>query len=108
MLDMRGLYITEERRVASPEERDYCFSWIARQIGIDYETIEKSHGKPTVNKDKFKASDKTRLTFENPDHMREWKKFINVANTRGKGIHIWNKSNKPYESTKLYWVEILS
>ena len=82
MLEMKGLYLPDERRLACAEERDNCFAWIADKINVTYSKLVKTHGNPSGG-GRRRVSDKTRTTFESFDQMRERKKFINTTNARG-------------------------
>ena len=107
-LEMKGLYYREGKRVATPEERDRCFGWIAHKIGIDYDKVVKTHGKPVTGTQKFKASDKTKMTFESVEDMKQWKRFINTANTKGKGIQLWDSTGQVLVGTQLYWMDVIA
>ena len=106
-LEIRGLYLETESRLSTPPERDYFFAWIAKELGADYERWTKTHSNPKDNQNR--ASPCTRIVFENVNQMREFKRFINVANSSGAGIPIWDiQKSKPFETSKIFWVEIFT
>ena len=53
---------------------------------------------------KNRASPSTRIVFESTDQIREIKRFINTANSSGRGIPIWDmQKNKAFENSRIYF-----
>ena len=101
-LDMRGLWIPDLQRYATPAEREATFFWVADYIKIHRNSIKQTHGPPN----KKTTTDRTRITFDTVDMMTQWKRFINHMNTT-KGIQIWDPVKRcSFPKTKIYWEEV--
>ena len=101
-LDMRGLWLHNEKRSASRKEREHTFFWIADYISMSRTKFTQSHGPPN----KITLSDKTRLTFETVEDFKEWKQLINHMNL-SKGIPVWDPVKKvAFEVTRIFWEEV--
>ena len=72
-LDMKGLWLHNQKRYATKEERGATFFWMSDFIGMRRTKFTQSHGPPN----KRTISAKTRLTFETVEDLKEWKQFIN-------------------------------
>ena len=70
MLDMRGLCIPGNRRLSTAQERDATFKWVAEQLRMNWDNSKRTHRHPG----RTAVTDKTRLTFEAVEDLREWKK----------------------------------
>ena len=67
MLDMRGLWIPDSKRLASAQEREATLKSVAEHLRLDLNQIKRTHGPPG----RMNATDKTRLTFDAVDDLRE-------------------------------------